>query len=65
MNEEPLKHVGTGLDATYKLMERVKGGEDVHYVGPTSDHPPPSFCVAMYCHEGYMLILRLGDETYV
>ena len=50
MNEEPLKHVGTGLDATYKLMERVKGGEDVHYVGPTSDHPHHLFvlqCIVM------------------
>ena len=36
-----------------------------HYVGPASNRPPPSFRVIVDCHEGYMLILRLGDETYV
>ena len=37
---------------------------DDHYVGPASNRLPPSFCIAVDCHEGYMLILRLGDETY-
>jgi hypothetical protein len=36
-----------------------------HYVGPASQRPPPSFRIAVDCHEGYMLILRPGDETYV
>lgn len=38
--------------------------EDEHYVGPASNRSPPSFHVAMDYHEGYMLILSLGDETY-
>ena len=37
---------------------------DDHYVGRASNRPPPSFRIAMDCHEGYMLILHLGDETY-
>jgi hypothetical protein len=36
-----------------------------HYVGHASQRLPPSFRIAVDCHEGYMLILRLGDETYV
>ena len=42
-----------------------KFNKDDHYIVPTSNCPPPSFCVAVDCHEGYMLISRLGDETYV
>ena len=38
--------------------------EDGHYIGPTCNCPPPSFHVAIDCHEGYMLILSLGDVTY-
>ena len=38
---------------------------DDHYVGPASERPPPSFRIAVDCHEGYMLLLRAGDETYV
>jgi hypothetical protein len=38
---------------------------DDHYVGLASQRPPPSFRIAVDCHEGYMLILRPGDETYV
>ena len=38
---------------------------DDHYVGHTSQHSPPSFRIAVDCHEGYMLLLRAGDETYV
>ena len=37
---------------------------DDHYVGPSSNCPPPSFHIAVDCHEGYILILRIGDETY-
>ena len=37
---------------------------DNHYVGLASNRPPPSFHIAMDCHEGYMLILRPGDEIY-
>ena len=37
---------------------------DDHYVGPASSCPPPFFRIAVDCYEGYMLILRLGDETY-
>jgi hypothetical protein len=38
---------------------------DDHYVGPASQRPLPSFRIAVDCHEGYMLILRPWDETYV
>jgi hypothetical protein len=52
-----------------RLMENGEVREefdvDDHYVGPASQHPPPSFHIAVDCHEGYMLILRHGDETYV
>ena len=37
---------------------------DDHYVGPASNRPPPSFHIALDCHEGYMLILHPRDETY-
>jgi hypothetical protein len=37
---------------------------DDHYVGHASQRLPPSFRIAVDCHEGYMLILRPGDETY-
>jgi hypothetical protein len=51
-----------------RLLDNVKVceefNEDDHYIGPTSNHPPPSSCVVMDCHEGYMLILHLGDEIY-
>ena len=36
---------------------------DDHYVGHVSNHPLPSFRIAIDCHEGYMLILRSRDET--
>jgi hypothetical protein len=38
---------------------------DDHYIGHANQRPPLSFRIAVDCHEGYMLILRLGDETYV
>ena len=38
--------------------------EDDHYIGFASNCFPPSFHVAMDCHEGYMLIVRHEDETY-
>ena len=38
--------------------------EDDHYIGHASNRLLPSFCVAMDCLEGYVLILRHGDETY-
>ena len=51
-----------------RLLDNVKVceefNEDDHYIGPTSNHPPPSFCVVMDCHEGYMLILHFEDEIY-
>jgi hypothetical protein len=37
---------------------------DDHYVGLASNRLPSPFRIAMHCYEGYMLILRLGDETY-
>ena len=37
--------------------------EDDHYIGPTSNCSPPSFRVAVSCHEGEMVILRPRDET--
>jgi hypothetical protein len=55
------------LEAT-RLLDNVKVceefHEDDHYIGPTSNHPPPSFHVVMDCHESYMLILHLGGEIY-
>ena len=61
-----MEQVDTGLAATVKLMEHVKRGEGgAHYVGPAGNRPPPSFRVVVDCHEGYMLILHLGDEKYV
>ena len=36
---------------------------DDHYIGPTSNRPPPSFRIALDFHEGYKFILRPGDET--
>ena len=35
-----------------------------HCVGPASNRPLPSFHFAVDCYEGYMLVLRLRDETY-
>ena len=35
-----------------------------HYVEPANQRPPPSFRIVVDCHEGYMLILCPGDETY-
>ena len=37
---------------------------DDHYIGPASNRPPPSFHIAVDCHERYMLILHPRDETY-
>ena len=36
---------------------------DNHYVGHVNTCHPPSFYIVVDCREGYMLILRLGDET--
>ena len=37
---------------------------DDHYIGPANNRPPPSFHIAVDCHEGYMPILRPRKETY-
>jgi hypothetical protein len=37
---------------------------DDHYVGSASQRSPPSFRIAVDCHEGYILILRPEDEIY-
>src|SRR5665213_3542773 len=37
---------------------------DEHYVGPACQRPPPSFRVALDCHEGYMVFVRAGDEEH-
>ena len=37
---------------------------DESYVGPLRDRPQPSFRVAVDCHEGYMVLLRPGDEEF-
>ena len=37
---------------------------DDHYVGLANNCLPPSFRIGVDCHEGYMLNLRPGDETY-
>ena len=38
--------------------------EDNQYIGPANNRPQLSFCVAIDCHEGYMLILCHEAETY-
>ena len=54
------------LEASFLENGEVREDFDVdnHYVGPASNRPPPSFRIVVDCHEGYMLILRLGDENY-
>ena len=46
--------------------EEVREEYDVydHYVGPANNRPPPSFHIAVDCHEGNLLILRSVDETF-
>jgi hypothetical protein len=51
------------LDNYVKVCEEFD--EDNHYIGPTSNHPLPSFRVEIDCHEGYMLILHLGDDSNI
>jgi hypothetical protein len=62
----------TYVDVQASEVRLLENGEvreefdvDDHYVEHASQRPPPSFCIAVNCHEGYMLILRPGDETYV
>ena len=43
---------------------REKFDVDDHYIRLASNRPLPSFRIVVDCHEGYMLILQLGDETY-
>jgi hypothetical protein len=37
---------------------------DEHYVGPARNRPAPSFRVGVDCHEGYMVLVRAGDEDH-
>ena len=37
---------------------------DEHYVGPTRNQPAPSFRMGVDCHEGYMVLVRTGDEEH-
>ena len=41
---------------------REEFAEDEHYIGPARQRPMPSFRVARDCGEGYMLLLRPGDD---
>ena len=43
---------------------REEFAADDHYVGPACDRPAPSFRVARDCHEGYMVLVRAGDEEH-
>lgn len=37
---------------------------DKHYVGPTCNHPALSFCVAIDCHEGYTVLIHVGNGEH-
>ena len=37
---------------------------DKHYVGPSHSRPAPSFRVDVDCYEGYMVLVRVGDEEH-
>jgi hypothetical protein len=37
---------------------------DEHYVGPARNRPAPSFRVGVDCHEGYLVLVRAGDEEH-
>ena len=37
---------------------------DEHYVGPACNRPAPLFRVGVDCHEGYMVLVRAGDEEH-
>lgn len=37
---------------------------DESYIGPLCDHPKPIFLSSSSCHEGYMVLLHLGDEKF-
>ena len=37
---------------------------DNNYVKPAGNRPLPFLCIVVDCHEDYMLIMCLGDETY-
>ena len=37
---------------------------DKYYVGPARNRPAPSFRVGVDCHEGYMVLVRAGDEEH-
>ena len=37
---------------------------DKHYVGATHNHLTLSFCVTIDCHEGYLILVRVGDEEH-
>ena len=43
---------------------REKFAMDVHYVGFARNRPAPSFRVGVDCHEGYMVLVRTGDEEH-
>ena len=63
----PQTHVDIqALKASLMENEEVREEFDVdnHYVEPASNHPPPSFHIAVDCHVGYMLNLHPKDETY-
>ena len=43
---------------------REEFAADDHYVGPARNRPAPSFRVGVDCHEGYLLLVRAGDEEH-
>ena len=43
---------------------REEFAADDHYVGPARNRPAPSFRVAVDCYEGYMILVRPGDEEH-
>jgi hypothetical protein len=43
---------------------REKFTMDEHYVGPACNRPASLFCVGIHCDEGYMVLVRTGDEEH-
>jgi hypothetical protein len=45
-------------------MVREEFVEDEPFIGPMGEQPQPSFRVARDVYEGYMLLIRPGDEVH-
>ena len=50
-------------DCTWPCGRQVCAGDD-HYVGPARNCPTPSLHVVVDYYEGYMVLVRHGDEEH-